>query len=333
MEPVHPENIDSMPYARLGGDGRRASLVPYIVAVIFVPLLCFALLFWGVTTDWFLRHNDYPFLATIGYGRGLKDVNCQVVMYGDSGAVTGMDPRVVERITHMKACNIAQLGTVRLVDETSTLDLYLSQNARPKYIVFQYHPWEFHRYRTWNDPLDSFIEPIYFLIRYRFNAGTARILITHHRETFQFITWEFNSLARGLFLKSLHLGPSYIYDDAAKRRAEDAGLYSLPLPPETHCEAGFGLRPEGLYYDPEWTNGLRSKYQSKADHVLLNVQPLPDCLPIAALVDTRLKGRYDNIFQTLPINLFNDKDGHYTDQGAAVNSTAIANEILAQEQR
>ena len=208
-----------------------------------------------------------------------------------------------------------------------------SQNQKPQYLVFMYHPSGFRRYRGWHDVISSSIEPIEYLLRYRLNMQTAMTLMQHPKEALQFATWAYRSICGAFLKKVLHMGPQYFYADAAAQRAENMGLYTLPLPAETRCGSGYGLTMEDFFYAPAWTNGLRSKYQSRADHVLLNLAPMPDCLPVSSLVESKLGSKHDNAFLILPITMFNNSDNHFTKQGAAVASTQLADQILEIEKR
>jgi hypothetical protein len=66
-------------------------------------------------TQWFFYHNNYFALRNIGYSRTLHHADCQVVLTGDSSALTGLDPQAVMRVTGMTACNVAEGGTITAV--------------------------------------------------------------------------------------------------------------------------------------------------------------------------------------------------------------------------
>ena len=73
------------------------------VAVQFLVVVVFFLI---GTTSWFRFHDDYPQLLNIGYGSRVQGLDCDIVLYGDSTPLSGLDPAIIQAKTGLKTCNI-----------------------------------------------------------------------------------------------------------------------------------------------------------------------------------------------------------------------------------
>ena len=100
-------------------------------------------------------------MRTFGYSLRMKHQDCDVVLYGDSTALTGLDPDIVQRITGLKSCNIAEAGWIEDVVGTDfPLQAYLKDNKRPRFIVTDITPSLFARSRP---PSSSIASTAFFM--------------------------------------------------------------------------------------------------------------------------------------------------------------------------
>ncbi|WP_433975787.1 hypothetical protein [Tunturiibacter lichenicola] len=85
IEPVEPDS------GRL-----RASIwysILFAAAQVGVLLICFAI----AMKPWFLSHDgDTAFPSQFGYSAHAAGQNCDIVLYGDSTALTALDPAIIQ---------------------------------------------------------------------------------------------------------------------------------------------------------------------------------------------------------------------------------------------
>jgi hypothetical protein len=309
---------------------RRCDSRQYLALVFCVPALLLAIAFAAANTKWFLYHDDYFMLRNIGYGLTLHHADCQVVLTGDSSALTGLDPFTITRATGLSACNVSEGGTVLTVTGSYPLDAYLQQNAAPKYIVFMFTPSLFRPSHSWRD-YSSYYEGIVYLLRYERNESTYLKLLKHPYEMFNFSAWAAQSIIADALV---HLTDPHKYDgveDPALRRQRHNGLFTFYSDPETKCFRNGWDRNSRITTDPQWVTGLRQKYGVNGTRVIVNVAPVADCDDMKDVYEQVLKGVHDNSLEVLPIGMFNSQDVHFTLAGAEHVSIVVANQILADE--
>ena len=309
---------------------RHSSAALYLTLLLSVPALLIAAAFGAANTNWFFYHDNYFMLRNIGYSLTLNHADCQVVLSGDSSALTGLDPATVTRLTGLSACNVSEGGTVTSVAGTYPLDTYLERNARPNFIVFMFTPSEFKPSHSWRD-YSSYNEGIVYLLRYERNPQTYRKLLEHPYETFSFSTWAAQSMIADAFRR---IADPHKYDGVESPddyRREHRGLLNYYSGPETKCFRNGWDKGLTIVTDPQWVDGLRRKYGVNGTRVIVNVAPVADCDDMKDVYERVLGGVHDNSLEVMPIGLFNNQDVHFTLQGAERVSTGVANQIVAEE--
>lgn len=304
----------------------------YLTIMFGIPAILLTTALAVANTRWFFYHDNYFALRNIGYSLTLHHADCQVVLTGDSSALTGLDPLVVSRATGLSACNIAEGGTVTTVTGWYPLDAYLKQNAAPKYIVFMFTPSLFRRSHSWRDS-SSYVEGIVYLLQFERNEDTYLQLLRHPFETLNFSAWAAKSILSDAMVR---LTDPHKYDgveDPALRRQRHNGLFTFYSSPETKCYRNGWDKDMKIVPDPEWVSGLRQKYGVTGTHVIVNVAPVADCDDMTDVYEHALTGLHDNPLEVLPIGMFNNQDVHFTPSGAEHVSLGVANQILANEAR
>ena len=71
----------------------------YVAALVIAPVLYLISCIYIMRTDTFLRRTHDHYLANLGYGMKLHNMDCQVLIYGDSSAMVGVDPTVIQQQT------------------------------------------------------------------------------------------------------------------------------------------------------------------------------------------------------------------------------------------
>ena len=314
------------------GSRREAKFpaISYMVLVFLVPGVLIGAAFAAANTNWFFYHDNYFMLRNAGYSLSLHHADCQVVLTGDSSALTGLDPQTVTKITGLSACNVAEGGTVTVVTGSYPLDTYLQNNAAPEYIVFMFTPSLFRPFHSWNES-SSYYEGITYLLRYERNKDTYMKLMMHPRETLFFAAWAANSIVADSVTRLVNPHKYEGIEDPALFRKRRNGLFTFYSAPETSCYRNGLDKKQTVTTDPEWVASLRRKYGVNGTRVIVNVAPVPDCDDMKDVYEQVLKGVHDNQLEVLPIGMFNSQDVHPTLEGAQHISTGVANQILTDE--
>lgn len=292
----------------------------FLLPLLFVPAcICLG------ASDFFLRHCASVWVQSNDSVFGFRDRNCDVLIYGDSTAMTGINPEVVERNTGLKTCNISVTNSVLAVAGNLTLDYYLDHNTRPRVLLMQLSPDGFQpESYAWRQTV--YAEGLVELLRHGSDADRRRVLLRHPQESIGFAGYAAGfsayALIKGLVYRTTHLRPE---EDRLTIRN---GFFTPPAPPSTSCEPGAvfsnpragGNFPRGLVSD------FQAHYASRSSVVLVNVAPIPSCDQNLAAFSSELKGVTSNALTALPVSLFNDPR-HYTAVGSAVVSRLVAQQL------
>jgi hypothetical protein len=309
---------------------RRWGSGQYLMLLLCLPALLLATAFGTANTNWFLYHDNYFMLRNMGYSLTLHHSDCQVVLTGDSSALTGLDPLTITRATGLSACNVSEGGTITTVTGWYPLDAYLQQNTPPKYIVFMFTPSIFRPSHSWRD-YSSYYEGIVYLLQYERSMSSYLKLLRHPYETFNFSAWAAQSIIKDTLVR---LSDPHKYDgveDPALRRERHNGLFTFYSSPETTCFRNGWDKNLNISPDREWVSGLRQRYGVNGTRVIVNVAPVADCDDMKDAYEQALKGVHDNPLDVLPIKMFNNQDVHFAPSGAEQVSLGVANQILASE--
>jgi hypothetical protein len=285
----------------------------YVITLLMLPLLFLVSAIPIVRSDAFPMQSGDPFLMYSDHPFGLKHADCEVVIFGDSTAVTGIDPTLVERITGLKSCSIAESQSIFEILGPYALDTYLRNNVPPKYIIMQFSPEVLSR-----DSEIFWPEGLTLLLRKKSLLEALPTMARHPVQFYNFAMWAIKTKVR-----AMHEPPP---DFAAMTSIFQArrGLIVLPKPPETKCVMQRSL----ALPDDSWVRRLRDTYSSTGTRVLVNVAPVPDCTQNLRGVSAGYDNITDNTLPIFPVNLFCDLDRHLTLSGAERSSAQIAVQVL-----
>ena len=120
-------------------DQTRATrwLKTFAIACVFLYLLPLALVRIPSFEEW----GGSPFGPALDYPYALPRTDADIVLFGDSSALIGVDPRILSKSLSLKAINLPNTAGSLQVLGQSGLDLYLSRNKAPRLIVFYFAAW------------------------------------------------------------------------------------------------------------------------------------------------------------------------------------------------
>ena len=303
----------------------------YCLLLLILPLLAIPLGIRLGCSDFFLKHGASVWVQSNDAVFAMRDRDCDVLIFGDSTAITGIDPEVVERNTGFKACNIAVTNSVLAVTHNLTLDQFLARNGRPRVLLIQLSPDGFQPDSSaWNSTV--YPEGLLELLRHGDPVEARHVLLTHPQQAIAFAGY-----AAGF-------GSYSVIRDTwfrlTNRRSEDGevkihnGFFTPPSPPSKSCEPGakFSNPKAGGSFPRSIVDEYEKDYAGRSGVVLVNVAPIPSCDQNLEAFASQLNGVTSNSLLPLPVGLFNDPR-HYTAVGSAVVSRLVADELNAVAER
>lgn len=287
----------------------------YVAVLCLFPFALIGFTLWWVTTDNYIRHIPFPYLSNTGYGSKLRNADCDIVIDGDSTALVGVLPRIVQQRTGLKTCNIAEVAGIKLVSGMMVLDDYLAHNRRPRVLVFLFAPENLTPPQQWI----SVGEFEGWFYRVRFHPDRAFWSNTLRNPDGAFANVEL-AFRNGLeWLPKRPLPP-----ELAHERELNAGFVTEPGPPLTRCAGDTIIRPP----DPGWLSYLRKTYGVDGTDVLIDVTPMPACDAGLAFYRAHLRGLVDNKVDTLPLGSYNSSGRLHTNRlGSAALSARVADQV------
>ncbi len=303
---------------------RLAPAVVYSLFVVFLPVLAVPLCIWLGTSNFFLHHGASVWVRSNDAIFDTHGRQCDVLVYGDSTAMTGIDPDLLNRSTGLRTCNIAVTNAVLAVTGNLTLDRFLQQNARPRILIIQLSPDDFQRgNRVWNHTI--YAEGLLELLRHGSPQQGRHILLTHPHEAIAFAGYAAGYSAyyalKDVWYHATHVRPE---EDAVQVRN---GFFTPPSPARTRCERADSLPADATAsFARTLTETYQKDYGGRGSIVFVDAAPIPACDDHLAVYAHQLDGITSNTLQALPIGLFND-GRHYTVSGSRIVSALIARQV------
>lgn len=299
-----------------------------VFSVLLVALLVgLAAMMWAVRivrSEEFLALFPDPFVVTLDAAYRPFEPACEVVVFGDSTAVTGVDPRVIETATGMRTCNVAVPAPVVSALGTKTVDAFLATHPKPKVLVVQINPDNLWAHPDNWDSITGFY-PESILLRHHPGSETDWALILHPVHTFVFL----ESVLQAKYFPSREKLATFATDNAASLAVyrDSRGLLTLHSEPEVACKNRTPAPYAKSTPDGAWVKAVRAKYEAQGIRTLIRSSDIPACDPTAEVFTAAYAKMVDAPQRTLPVGMFNDADRHFTAEGARVNSLEIAEMI------
>ena len=280
----------------------RKSCLLYCLLVAFLPLLAVPSLIKLGSSDFFLEHGASVWVRSNDAVFDMHDRECDVLVYGDSTAMTGIDPEVVESNTGFRTCNIAVTNAVLAVTNNLTLDHFLAHNARPSVILVQLSPDGFQsENHAWRQTI--YAEGMLELLRHGRPGEARRVLVSHPQESIAFAGY-----AAGF---TAWYAIKEVWSHATTMRPEEDtitvhnGFFTPPSPARKECSPPASLMSAANPHQGDFSRALvadyKRAYSARAGMVLVNVAPIPACDQNLAAYSSELQGITSNSLLPLPI--------------------------------
>ena len=327
-----PEMQNVIPHVPEASSPRRASArtpesaLLYCIAVVLLPLLAIPAFIGLGKSDYFLHHGASVWVRSNDAVFDMQDRDCDVLVFGDSTAMTGIDPEQVARRTGFKTCNIAVTNAVLAVTGNLTLDHFLQQNGHPKILIVQLSPDDFQQEnRVWSHTI--YPEGLLELLRHGTPEEARHALLANPREAVAFAGYAAGfsaySVIKDVWFRTTHMRSE---EDLVQLNTQGT-FFTPPAPAREYCDTTTKLADNSHGgFSRELATDFRKSYADKSGVVLVDVAPIPSCdLNLAAYRD-ELNGVTSNKLDALPIRLFND-DRHFTADGSVEVSKRVARQV------
>ena len=294
----------------------QRQLLFYLFPIALVPLLLILAAFFVVPTRWFTLHSGNTYMANIGYADTLTNSDCQVIVYGDSTALTSVNPFIIQATTGLKTCNLAEFEGMTSVNETLLIDRYLARNPRPRFIIFMYTPDDLRIPEHWNK-VSSF-EAVTYRLRQGLDPETMKLLVMHPADT---LGWAEQGMRMTMF--RFHTSP--MGADKMNIRQPYNGQLRLEGTTSTSCEEDHRREAPDL----AWLTALRRRYSVDDTQVVIDATPVPGCDLDLAYFQRVLPGTIDDDpLPIYPIGVYlRNTRLHMNEVGSKMVSQMIANQI------
>jgi len=290
-----------------------------IFTVLLIPLFACLFSFVLVDTHYFRKHADPLWVQASSQIFEARNVSCDVVVYGDSTAITGVDSSLVQASTGLRTCNIAQTKASLVVSGTSALDVFLNHNPKPRVLVLQFGSPDFYHSGSWNDTT-AYMEGVVNLLRYYPHRKLLRAL------------WNHPEIAFGMMHYAYVTGPLNWFRNKRRgisRQSTPLDVHLVrPTPAYTTCDQVVDIDPIFHRPDASFIQELRAHYARMADHVLIDVSPTSECDSRFKYLQNALSG-IDNSIERYPVALFNEGYSHFTEEGARRWSRELTNQLIS----
>lgn len=314
-------------------ESRRNGPLWYCIALAGVQVGVLVLCLILAVQPWFLEHDGYPLLKH-GLGYSLRaGEDCEIVLYGDSTALTGLEPAYIQQKTGLRTCNFSELRPVHwFVSSYFPLDQYLARHPRPRFILSSWGAYEFHPELT---PLVAYqAEGFQYGLLYAHNRRLWMGLLMHHPMwVVWFSIWVENRIIDDIRIR---LEGNHAAEWAAEApRDTRGGFWQDSAKPQTRCMPVPAMQNviRAHQLSREETRAaisvFKARYSVGGTRVVVDVSPIADCASLGRqLIDADV-GLADNQLQFWPVHYFNSTDVHFTPEGTRLYSDQAANQILS----
>jgi len=271
----------------------------------------------------------------------LKGIDADILFVGDSTAVVGVNPEIVEKITGLSSYNVSLTVGSFIAVGNILVDNYLKQNRPPRVIVLYIGPWT-----TPNRPEDM-IHPDDTEFRLQYPSWEATFALINFAPRRQLVDYflhyprQLEALMRwsaGQFWRGYDSGPA---KQARITDAIETHRGWIPLATGVAGVPTYRGIPDGCRYplwatepDIDFIQSFRKRYETASTKVLVFISPIPDCDESLAYLRGVYAGLADRLPSPLPHRYFaydTPRHNHLIEAGSDVNSAAIGaaiNQIL-----
>lgn len=240
----------------------------YLLCVLLVTVLLYPLPLLLVRLPSYERWATSEWGPMLEYSFDTRPKNADVVIFGDSSAFLGVDPRIVN--AQLGIHSIVLPDTVGSIPVTrdEPLRSYLAHNPRPRLIVLYFSPWNLDFEQTAKGRL---FEGEEMLLRHMSWHDIARFERRHPLELPEFPFKLYSTFGPKIVMAALH----HVNREEATAQALGHADYTEPFPPlQQNCV----IPSEYLSHKTTAsTQDLIRRYSTAETEVMVYLAPIPNC--------------------------------------------------------
>jgi len=259
----------TIPHEEVAGTHAESqSLGRYLwtIGIFFLLLYCAPL--YLVRTADFEQWSESPYTPPLNFAFETAGKNADVVLFGDSTLLHGIDPSQMSAALGVKVLNLpGTVATLRILDDLA-LRRYMQVNRPPRLIVFYFAPWDFdYSHSTYPTSTYAGVE----LLMHRGTAAEILAFVEHH--PLQSLQFPFQFYYANRRVATILQHP---YRSIGLEVARTQGHFTNPVQTKLtpDCQFPAAVMDE-LRFDSVKTIGER--YQTPQTKVLYFVAPVPNC--------------------------------------------------------
>jgi hypothetical protein len=272
-------------------------------------------------SEYYERVSRRMFWHAMDYHMQMAGQRCDVVVFGDSTGLTGIDPDVLRQQTGLSACVLSMPYMALTTTGTLVLDHFLAQSPAPRVIVFANHARHLHAPRF--DEEDGVIDGWLLVDRIQTPLNAAKFFLKHPRYSVIFMEGVWQQVFTIGLAGSIDITQRTYRQDMDTLRAR-SGFFPLQKleSPEQVCE----LKMEPPVDDAGYLPSLRARYENATTKVLLYVSPVRACDANVNAYQAVAARLHLNPLAVYSPTEFADP-WHLSQAAAAKNSIEVAREI------
>ena len=241
----------------------------YLLLLAVAAIALYAWPFVMVRQSGFDRWSNSSEGATLEYGFETAGANADVVIFGESSALHGVDPNQITTALNLKTLNLPNTLGSLVVSGDVEMRQYLHHNSKPKLIVIYLAPWDLN-YLDLND-FRKLYEGEEMLMRHGSASDIFHFAISRPLEFLQF-PFRFHS-SNSIFGILQHLRKPASPSEIA------ANYGYLPNPDPRRLTETCKLPASFMIAQPSTksTQALIDRYANSADRIMVYIAPIPSC--------------------------------------------------------
>jgi hypothetical protein len=300
MPPAKPNAAPHYPVVEPATPG-RAVLSRYLVLLLLAALALYLLPFALIRVPSFERWGGTYFGTALDYGYTTAGQNADIVLFGDSSAMEGLDPIQLSQQLGLKVIDLPNTAGSLPVTDDMVLQRYLQHNRAPRLIVFYFSPWEmdYHAY-----PSPKLFEGEEMLVRH----GSAAQLLAFARQYPQMLP----QFPFQLYSTAPHATVvSYLRHEHRAAQLENSRGHMLTQAGDRRLPANCVI-PTDLVQRTGVASAetLAARYRTATTQTLIYAAPVPSCVDAGIVAARTYAGGSIAPPQVMDATLFLD-DGLY----------------------
>lgn len=253
----------------------------YNAMLAILPIVIYLAGFILVRVPSYERWGGSSWGPVLDYAFQTRDLNADVVIFGDSSALFAVDPIQMSRALGLKVVNLPNtIGGLPVVGDMALQRYLANTGAPPKLIVLYFSPWDLDYARAQGTRL---FEGEEMLVRHGSWTQIISFGFSHPREVFKFPFRVYSGFGPGSLASAIRPLPG---SQVAASRGHIVNL--LPYAPlSSDCEIPHSdIQEQGA----ESVSRLMTKYSSPHTRTMLYLAPVPGCHNVASLLQSISEG-------------------------------------------